>query len=126
VRLARFALVGALCALLTNVLVIALVRYGLGSVAASLVAFGPVLLAGYALHSTFTFRSQPSTLTFARYGLATLANFPLWVAALYVLCDVLKISIAIAAPVTTALIFLWNYASARWAWGIGRRVLWRR
>lgn len=125
-RVERFVAVGALCALLSNAAVIVLVRYGLGSIAASVLAFGPVLLTGYALHSIFTFGTQPSRLTFARYALATVANFPIWVVALYVLCDVLRISVAIAAPVTTALIFLWNYLSARWAWGVERRMLWRR
>jgi putative flippase GtrA len=114
-RFSRFAVVGALCALLSNVAVIALVRCGFGGVAASVLAFGPVLLTGYALHTLFTFATQPSRTTFVRYTLATLANFPVWAAALYLFGDLLKISITLVAPAATLLIFLWNYAAARWA-----------
>lgn len=125
-RLERFVLVGAFCAVLTNAAVITLARYGFGAVGASLLAFGPVLVAGYALHSFFTFGTTPARLTFARYALATAANFPIWIAALYLFVDVLKMPIGIAAPVATALIFLWSYVAARWAWGSGRRMLWKR
>jgi putative flippase GtrA len=114
-RFPRFVLVGGLCALLNNVAVIELVRNGFGSVTASVMAFGPVLLIGYALHSLFTFATQPTTLTFGRYTLAMLSNFPAWVALLYVFCDLLKISVAVVAPAATVLIFLWNYVSSSWA-----------
>jgi putative flippase GtrA len=125
VKVERFVVVGAACALLSNAAVIILARYGFGSVTASLLAFGPVLLTGYALHSIFTFGSRLSRLTFARYALATAANFPLSVATLYML-GTLGLPIAVAAPATTALLFLWNYVAARWAWDSARRMLWKR
>jgi putative flippase GtrA len=115
VRFSRFAVVGGLCAVLSNTAVIVLVRYGYGSVVATLLAFGPVLLIGYALHSVFTFDREPSRLTFTRYALATAANLPIWMAALYAFSDVLRVSIGIVAPAATLLIFLWNYMSAKWA-----------
>lgn len=108
-------MVGAVCALLANVAVIALVRQGVGAFAASVLAFGPVLVIGYALHSVFTFATRPSRESFFRYGLATVANFPIWGAALYLFGDVLHIPIAVVAPVTTILMFFWNYVAARWA-----------
>jgi putative flippase GtrA len=126
VRVERFVIVGALCALLSNAAVIGLVRYGFGTLSASLLAFGPVLVAGYTLHSAFTFGTAPARLTFARYALGTASNFPIWIAALYLLVDVLRISIGIAAPVATALIFLWSYLTARWAWGSRSWVPWKR
>jgi len=115
VRLSRFALVGALCAILSNVAVIALAHHGFGSLVASLLAFPPVLLAGYALHSMFTFGAPLARTSFVRYALAMLANFPLWAAALYVFGDLLKVPITVVAPAATLLIFLWNYIAARWA-----------
>jgi putative flippase GtrA len=111
----RFVVVGGLCALLTNVAVIALVRFGFGSVSASVIAFAPVLLVGFALHSLFTFATQPTRLTFGRYTLAMLSNFPVWAALLYVFCDVLKVSVSLVAPGATVLLFLWNYVSSGWA-----------
>jgi putative flippase GtrA len=125
-RVERFVIVGALCALLSNLAVIALVRHGFGTLTASLLAFGPVLVTGYTLHSLFTFGTAPARLTFARYTLTTAANFPIWIAALYLLVDVLRISVAAAAPAATALIFLWSYLAARWAWGNQRAMLWKR
>jgi putative flippase GtrA len=115
VRFSRFTVVGGLCAVLSNVTVIVLARHGLGSILASVIAFGPVLLIGYALHSSFTFGTQPSKLSFVRYTLAMLANFPLWAASLGLFSDLLKFPVAIVAPATTGLLFLWNYVSARWA-----------
>jgi len=114
-RFSRFAIVGGTCAVVSNLIVIVLVRHGLGSIVASVIAFAPVLLIGYALHSFFTFGTQPSKLTFGRYTLAMLANFPLWAASLVLFCDLLKIRVTFVAPAATALIFLWNYLSARWA-----------
>ena len=111
----RFVVVGGLCAVLNNVAVIALVRNGFGSVTASVIAFGPVLLVGFALHSLFTFATQPTRLMFGRYTLAMLSNFPAWAGLLYVFCDVLRISVSLVAPGATVLIFLWNYSSSRWA-----------
>lgn len=111
----RYVVVGGLCAVLNNVAVITLVRYGFGSVSASVIAFGPVLLVGFALHSLFTFATRPTRLTFGRYTLAMLSNFPAWAALLYVFCDVLRVSVSLVAPGATVLIFLWNYSSSRWA-----------
>jgi putative flippase GtrA len=126
VRLERFLLVGALCALLSNAAVIMLVRHGFSTIGASLCAFAPVLITGYTLHSLFTFATAPAPLSFARYALATAANFPIWIAGLYLLVDVLGIRVALAAPVATALIFLWSYLAAGWAWGQRQWILWRR
>lgn len=114
-RLTRFAMVGALCALLANAAIILLVRAGLGTVVATVLSFVPVLLVGYALHAGFTFRSQLSRVSLGRYTLAMAANFPLTIGALYVLCDLLRIPVTIAAPTTTVLIFVWNYLSGGWA-----------
>jgi len=115
VRFSRFALVGVLCAFLSNVSVIALAHVGFGSLVASMLAFPPVLLGGYALHSMFTFGAPPARTSFVRYALAMLANFPVWAAALYVFGDLLNVPITVVAPATTLLIFLWNYVAARWA-----------
>ena len=114
-RFSRFVVVGGLCAVLSNASVIVLARHGFGGILASVIAFGPVLLIGYALHSFFTFGTQPSTLSFGRYALAMLANFPLWAASLGLFSDLLKVPVSIVAPITTGLIFLWNYLSAKWA-----------
>lgn len=108
-------MVGALCALLANLAVITLVERGFGSLVASALAFGPVLITGYALHSMFTFSTPPSRGSFIRYTLVTLSNFPLWAAGLYLFGDVLRLPIVVVAPAVTLLMFLWTYLGARWA-----------
>lgn len=112
--LPRFVIVGGSCALLNTVLVIVLVNHGLSDTIASVVAFGPVLLVGYSLHCWFTFGAEPSRTSFIQYALAVSANFPLWIAGLFVLCNLLRLDIAIAAPALTAVLFAWNFASAKW------------
>ena len=114
-RFRRFVVVGGLCALLNNAAVIMLVRYGYTSVVASLLAFPPVLVIGYALHSIFTFSTPATRFNFGRYALVMATNFPAWAALLYTFCDVLRLPVEIVAPATTALIFLWSYVAVRWA-----------
>jgi putative flippase GtrA len=111
----RFVLVGGICALLNNALVIGFAGIGLGYVQASCLAFGPVLVVGYGLHAVFSFNASASWSGFARYSLAMLANFPLWIAGLYVQCGLLGSSATTAAPVTTGLLLMWNYLATRWA-----------
>ena len=122
-RLPRFVVVGAICAVLSNAAVIGLVGCGFTSVVASLLAFTPVLLIGYALHSAFTFGSPTTRVTFGRYTLAVATNFPAWAALLYLLCDVLHVPVGIVAPAATALIFLWSYIAVRWAFVPGARSI---
>jgi len=114
-RFPRFVVVGGLCALLSNAAVIGLVRLGFTSIVASLLAFPPVLLIGYALHSMFTFGAPATRVSFGRYALAVATNFPAWAALLYIFCDLLHVTVSIVAPAATALIFLWSYVAARWA-----------
>ena len=113
--LPKFLVVSGLCAILTNALVILGVRWGLGTATASALAFGPVLIVGYALHSLFTFSERGARLSLARYAIAVALNFPIWTGGLFVLRDLLKVPIVIAAPVMTGLLFAWNFASANWA-----------
>lgn len=114
-RLPRYAISGAICALLSNTLIIVLTHGGLGVLTAAVLAFVPVLLLGYLLHAIFTFRLESSRVSFMRYTLVMLANFPLWSGCLYVLCTLLKLPVTLGAPLTTALVFLWSYAASHWA-----------
>jgi putative flippase GtrA len=114
-RLPRFLLFGGFCAALNNALVIGLVWAGLHPLVASLLAFFPVLVAGFALHSLLTFQTAMSKAAFLRYALAMATNFPAWSASLFILSDLLGAPIAFAAPATTALLITWNFLTARWA-----------
>jgi len=111
----RFVLVGAACAALTNILVIGLAGLGIHYLFSTALAFVPVLCVGYGVHTNFSFHSSASWPSFFRYTLAMLMNYPIWIIGLYVQCDLFGVSISLAAPTTTALVFSWNFISTRWA-----------
>ena len=106
--------IGAICALFNNVLIIGLAWRGFGYFSATVIVFLPSLLLGYFLHCFFTYRSSPNWLSFIKYTCSMLANYPLWFFALYCLIDVLKAPIEAAAPLTTILLFFFNYMMAVW------------
>ncbi len=122
-RFSRFVLVGGTCAFLNNVLFISFAHYGFENIAAALLAFGPTACAGYALHTIFTFQTSVSWFGFALYTLSMAANFPIWITALYMLCDLFGASVVIAAPASTGLVFLWNIMSAKWTFVVASEPL---
>jgi putative flippase GtrA len=111
----RYLAVGASCAILYIAAMIAGDLWGLHYVASSAVSFVLVVLWGYALHARFTFRGSMSARSLLRYAAAMAGNFPLSVALMFALCDLMGVAVAIAAPVTTAALFVWNFATSRWA-----------
>jgi putative flippase GtrA len=111
----RYVGVGALCAILNNILLISIVKSGFDFFAGIWIAYLPMIFVGYGLHASITFEAKPSFAAFLRYGLAMLANYPLWIASLFVLCDIMKLPIIIAGPIGTVVTFSWNYLSTHWA-----------
>jgi len=114
-RLPRFLLIGGFCAALNNALVIGLSFAGFSPLVASLLAFPPVLAAGFSLHCLLTFETAMSKSGFLRYALAMAANFPAWGASLFILSDLFGAPVAVAAPTTTVMLVAWNFLSVRWA-----------
>jgi putative flippase GtrA len=111
----RYLAVGASCAILYIAAMIVGDLWGLHYVASSAVSFVLVVLWGYALHARFTFRAPVSGKALMRYTAAMAGNFPLSVALMFALCDLMGVAVAVAAPVTTAALFAWNFAATRWA-----------
>lgn len=111
----RFLAVGGLCAALHNAILILGDFAGAHYVVSSIVSFAVVVVAGYLLHRRFTFRMSVQNPSFGRYVLGMAANFPLSLAALFVLVDMVGMPVWIAAPLSTCLLILWNYAATRWA-----------
>jgi len=127
-RFVRYVGVGAICAVLNNIFLIAIVGTGFGYLPGLMIVCLPMLVIGFALHTILTFEVKPTARAFLRYSLAMLANYPLWIAGLFMLCDVMKLPIYIASPAGTLFLFFWNYVSTRWA--IARstcfKSIWRR
>ena len=111
----RYLAVGATCALLNNVILIGLDRFGIHYAVSSLISFVAVVAVGYSLHSWFTFRVRRGLSTFALYALALAANYPLQVGLLYLTVDLARMPIVIASPLATLILAGWNFFATRWA-----------
>ena len=111
----RYLAVVTICAIVNNVLLIALVKAGFHYFVGIWLAYVPMTVFGYALHVTVTFRTRPTLSGFVRYGLAMLANYPLWIGSLFVLSDLFRAPITVATPIGTVITFFGNYVATHWA-----------
>jgi putative flippase GtrA len=114
-RIPRYVVVGALCAGLYNVIMIAGDALGVNFVASSVVAFVVNVLIGYTLHCRFTFSERMSLRGLARYTAAMLLNLPLSIGGVWLLNGVIRLPMWLASPLVTALLFAWNYVATHWA-----------
>jgi putative flippase GtrA len=109
----RYLVVGGLCALVANAILIGFDRLGIHYVVSSVVSFVTTLMLAYGLHAQWTFNAPPSFGRFIRYGAAMALNLPLSMALLFILVDVAGLKMIVAAPLATALQTILNYVIAR-------------
>jgi putative flippase GtrA len=119
----RFLGVGLACAVMHNVVMIVGDAAGLHYAASSVISLVVVTILGYQLHSRWTYAgAERSRASFGRYALAVSANFPLSLAGLFVLVDLLGVSTPIAAPVVTVVLLAFNFTANRWALRLRRNA----
>jgi putative flippase GtrA len=111
----RYLLVGTTCAVLHNVVMIGGDFLRLHYVACSLASYVIVVLWGYGLHATFTFGQHMSWRSLIRYAAGMATNLPGSIALMFVFCDIAGFPVVAAAPMTTAILLLWNFATSYWA-----------
>lgn len=112
----RFLGVGIACAILHNVVIIAGDLVGWHYVASSVASLMIVTVFGYQLHSRWTFPgAERSRTSFLRYAITVSANFPLSLAGLFILVDLVGLPIPIAAPAVTVVLLAFNFTANRWA-----------
>lgn len=111
----RYTQVGGLCAVANNVLVIGLNLAGVPLPLALTIGFIGVIALAYVLHALYTFRVALSPAAMARFYLANVGSYCLAAAFMAMLCRGLGLSAPIALPITTGVMFLWNFVSARYA-----------
>lgn len=111
----RYLSGGAICALLHNVLVIGVTLAGVPYTVALVVSFLVTTPVGYLFHTAVTFGEPRSSGRLIRFMGGSLAGFGWSAALMIVACSGLGLPVAIATPLVTAIVFLWNFASARWA-----------
>lgn len=114
-RTTRYTLVGAACAVTYNVIMIAGSRSGADYISLTVLAYLVMTPMAYALHTRFTFAIRRSWQDFTRFAAGVAASIPINFIMIATLCSGLHLSVAVAAPVTTVVMFLWNYASTHWA-----------
>ncbi len=119
-RTARYTMVGAICAVLNNILIIGGGFLGAGYVAMSLVAFALTTPLGYLLNTRFTFEKPPSIGGLLRFASAAATVFPVFLVLMAIFCSGLGMPVAIATPLCTIILYFYNYALAHWA------ILYRR
>ena len=111
----RYVLVGGGCALLHNAVMIGADHAGLHYAVSLVISYLLVVVVGYLLHVRFTFKGTRSAAGLVRYAIPMAANFPLTLAGMFLLCDLARVPVAVAAPVLTVLMFALNYVFSRWA-----------
>ncbi|MGH6844114.1 MAG: GtrA family protein [Methylocella sp.] len=122
----RYIGVGVACAVLNNIFLIAAVALGFDYLSGSLVVCVPMLIIGFALHTSVTFDTPPTTIAFVRYSVAMLATYPIWIVSLFLLCNVARLPIIVASLIATVFLFLCNYVFTHWAILRSLRTTWVR
>jgi putative flippase GtrA len=111
----RFAIVGFVCAGTHNAILIAADLWHIHYALSCAISYVAVVLLGFALHVRYTFQRPASAASFWRYCLSMAANYPATLALLFLMCDIAGWPVAIAAPVSTVLLFTANFLAVRWA-----------
>ena len=112
----RYLGVGLACALLHNAIMIGGDFAGWHYVVSTTVSLMIVTVFGYLLHTRWTFAGAArGREPFLRFAMTVSANYPLSLAGMFVLVDLLGVPVAAAAPAVTVALFFFNYAANRWA-----------
>lgn len=111
----RYLTVGALCAVIHNVIMIGADFAGLHYVLGTLISFVVLTPLAYWLHCRFTFRRALSLGGFLRFTGGIAAAYPLSLGLMVLFCTGLGWPVLVAAPLTTVVLIVYNYISAHWA-----------
>lgn len=113
---ARALAVGLTCALVHNAIMIAGDWIGLHYAVSLVFSFLIVVVIGYWLHSGWTFTAAVrSRSSFRRYAVVASANYPVSLAGMFVFVDLVGLSVPVASPIVTVLLFAMNFLGNRWA-----------
>ena len=111
----RYTLVGGFCALANYIIMLANDAVGGHYLLGTVIAFVIVTPTAYILHSLFTFAEPFGVKAFLRFVAGVASAYPVATALMIILCSGLRLSVAIATPIATVLMFGWNFAAAHWS-----------
>lgn len=114
-RIPRYTLVAIGCALLHNAILIATDALGATVIACQAASAAVLLPVGFVLQSRVTFACERSWRGFWRYSAALITNFPVAIAVLWLAREQAEVSMWVAAPVSSFVLFCWNYLTSTWA-----------
>jgi len=117
----RYLLMGGLCALLSNAVLIGSDHAGLHYGASVVTAFLVVTPVSYLLHARWTFAVELSWAGFVRFVLGLLSSLLVATVTVGLFRGALGLPMLVAAPLATVTMTAYNFVMARWA--IGRRRL---
>jgi putative flippase GtrA len=121
-ELARFGSTGAFCAALNVVVAVLLTQYaGLHYLVGQAIGAGAVIVAGFFLNRSWTFRKRGSAavLEFLRYGLVTVANVIIGLLSCAFLVEEVGIPYAYAIAIVAIVFAPINYLVHRvWSFGL--------
>jgi putative flippase GtrA len=120
-RSPRYLIVSVICAVVYNGIMIGLDRVGVHYALAQAASAAVLLPLGYVMQAHLTFSAQRSWRDFARYSAALITNYPVGVATLWLLCDVLRLDMVWASPISMVVLFVWNYVTSVWAFSRRRK-----
>lgn len=115
----RYLAGGGACALLHNIIMIGTSAHGMPYPPALVLSFSLTTPLGYLIHSAYTFETACSWQRLQRFLAGAASGFLVSAALMVLLCSGLGISVAIATPIATVLLFVWNFVLARWAILVG-------
>ena len=111
----RYSLVAVLCLLLNYLVILAVDWLGAHYLIAMTAAFVAVTPIAFFLHSHFTFREPLRWGAFRRFMAVVASAAPMAYLAMIILCSGFGLHVAIATPIATVAVFLWNFVAVHWA-----------
>lgn len=111
----RYTLIGLFCAAANYAVLLAVDWAGGHYMLGILIGFVIVSPTAYVLHSLFTFAEPFSLRALVRFvaGLAT--TYPVAAGMMVLLCSGMGLPVAIATPIATVALFIFNFVMAHWA-----------
>lgn len=110
----KYTLVALFCAAIHNIILVLTDWLGFNIFWCQMTSALTLLPIGFLLQTKFIFGVERSWRGFLRYSVQV-TNFPLALFVLWLTRDRLAVPMWIAAPISTVVLYLWNYATSHWA-----------
>ncbi len=114
-RGASYLVVAGLCALLHNIIMIGLDAVGVHYGISLLISAAVLIPTGFFAQGRVTFNGDLNLANFIRYAAVMIVNTPVSYASLWLLYDLARLPMIIAAPIATVALLVWNFFASGWA-----------